>query len=214
MAKTKVVHVKASVGFEGLTPAELVVQAKTVHDIMPNNPLYTGAPVDAATLQAAIDTYIASAALATDSKKAIAERDKQRMALIRLLRQLAHFVEAAAKDDMATFMTSGFQPATYAKTAPQPLPQGSIVQIDQGASGQFKVRVEPLPKARLYEIRYGAAGAGGALPATWTSVTIPNAVKPAVVSNLTPGTTYVFQVRAYGVLGYNDWSDPSSRMAI
>jgi hypothetical protein len=89
----KVVHIKASVDFYGLTPADLVLQAKTIHDAMPNNPLYTGAPVDPATLEGAIDSYIASAAQATDSKKAVAEREKQRTALIRLLRQLAHAVE-------------------------------------------------------------------------------------------------------------------------
>ena len=87
--KVKAVHIKASIGFLGLTPADLVLQAKTVHDSMPNNPLYTGGPVDAATLQAAIDAYIASAALATDSKKAVAEREKQRMTIIHFLRLLA-----------------------------------------------------------------------------------------------------------------------------
>src|SRR5262245_19986901 len=113
MATQNIVHIKASVGFRGLPPAGLVLQAKTVHDSMPNNPLYAVAPVDSAVLQGAIDSYIASAAEAIDSTKAIAEREKQRMALIRLLRQLAHFVEIACKDDMATFMTSGFKPATY-----------------------------------------------------------------------------------------------------
>jgi hypothetical protein len=34
------------------------------------------------------------------------------------------------------------------------------------------------------------------------------------VENLTPGTTYMFQVRAYGKLGYTDWSQPVQRMVI
>ncbi len=34
-----------------------------------------------------------------------------------------------------------------------------------------------------------------------------------IISNLTPGTTYTFQVRALGRLGYTNWSDPVSRMA-
>ena len=212
--KTKAVHIRASVGFLGLTPSELVLQAKTVHDSMPNNPLYTGAPVDAATLQAAIDAYIASAALATDSKKAAAEREKQRMTIIHLLRLLAHFVEAAAKEDMAAFMTSGFKPATYNRTAPQPLSPTSVTNIEQGTTGQFLVKVKPVPKARHYQVRYAPAGPGGALPTSWTMEDLPNAKKPLAVNNLAPGTMYVFQARAYGLLGYTDWSDPSSRMAI
>ena len=209
----KLVQLKPSIDFNGLTPQGLILQAKTVHDAMLNNPLYAGAPVDPAVLEGAINTYIASAALATDSKKAKADREKQRMALIRLLRQLAHFVEIACKDDMATFMTSGFKPASYARTAPQPLPPASILSVDQGNTGQLLVSVNPLPKARLFEVRSAPVGTGGT-PSTWTTVAIPNAIKPAVLNNLTPGTTYMIQVRAYGLLGYTDWSDSVSRMAI
>jgi Fibronectin type III domain len=210
--KTKSSQIKASVSFNGMTPADLVVQAKQVHDAMPNNPLYTGSPVDAATLEGAINTYIASAAQAADSKKAKAEWQKQRAALIRLLRQLAHFVEMACKDDMAVFMTSGFKPATYSRTAPQPLPPASIVSVDQGNTGQLLVSVKPLPKARMFEVRC-APVVTGQTP-TWTIVAIPNAIKPAVLNSLTPGTNYTIQVRAYGMLGYTDWSDAVNRIAI
>jgi len=36
-----------------------------------------------------------------------------------------------------------------------------------------------------------------------------NADQPeeTTISNLTPGATYAFQVRALGRLGYTDWSD-------
>ena len=34
------------------------------------------------------------------------------------------------------------------------------------------------------------------------------------VDNLTPGTTYQFQARALGVLGFSDWSSPVNRMCI
>ena len=133
------------------------------------------------------------------------------MALIRLLRQLAHFVEIACKDDMATFMTSGFKPVSYARTAPQPLPPASILSVDQGNTGQLLVSVNTLPKVRQFEVRCAPAGV---TPATWTTVAIPNAKKPAVLNNLTPGTTYTIQVRAYGMLGYTDWSDSVTRMVI
>jgi hypothetical protein len=214
MAQSQLVHIKASVAFLGLTAQELIVQARKVVDSMPNNPLYSGATIDAPTLAGAIDGYIASVAEATDSKKAVAEREKQRMALIRLLRQLAHFVEVACKDDMAAFMTSGFQPVTYTRTVPQQLPPASITKVEQRNTGQFLVRVKPLPKARMYQIQYAPVGAGGAPPASWTQVAIPSATKPAVLNNLTPGVTYSIQVRAYGVLGYTEWSDAVTRMAI
>jgi len=34
------------------------------------------------------------------------------------------------------------------------------------------------------------------------------------VRNLKPGTIYAFQARALGKLGYTDWSDSATRMAI
>ena len=36
---------------------------------------------------------------------------------------------------------------------------------------------------------------------------VPTTKPPTVLNNLTPGGTYTFQVRAYGKLGYSDWSD-------
>lgn len=34
-----------------------------------------------------------------------------------------------------------------------------------------------------------------------------------ICANLTPGTTYAFQVRALGPLGYTDYSDSVTRMS-
>jgi hypothetical protein len=36
---------------------------------------------------------------------------------------------------------------------------------------------------------------------------MPNVKVPFAVNGLTPGTTYAFQVRVRGPLGYTDWSD-------
>jgi hypothetical protein len=33
-----------------------------------------------------------------------------------------------------------------------------------------------------------------------------------IIANLTPGTMYTFQVRALGLLGYTNWSDPVNRI--
>ena len=54
----------------------------------------------------------------------------------------------------------------------------------------------------------------GSVPPTWVTEAVASARKPAVLNNLTPGVTYTIQVRAFGMLGYTDWSDPVSRMVI
>ena len=49
---------------------------------------------------------------------------------------------------------------------------------------------------------------------TWTTLTLASARKPIPYNGLTPGTTYAFRVRAFGVLVHTDWSDIVTRMCI
>ena len=65
---------------------------------------------------------------------------------------------------------------------------------------------ETIEKAIGYDVRYALLGTG-ATPGTWTSRTLIGP-KKTTFSNLTPGATYAFQVRALGRLGYTNWSDP------
>ena len=39
-------------------------------------------------------------------------------------------------------------------------------------------------------------------------------IRAITVTGLTPGTTYAFQMRALGRLGYTDWSDSVTRMSM
>jgi hypothetical protein len=130
-----------------------------------------------------------------------------------ILRLIGHYVEANCKGDMTTFLSSGFEAASRTKTPPQPLPQPTLIRVDQGNTGQLLVNIKPLPKARNYEVRYATVGAGGT-PGPWTTVTIASAKQAAPINGLTTGTTYTFQARAFGKLGFSDWSDPINRMCI
>jgi len=86
------------------------------------------------------------------------------------------------------------------------------VKIDQGSTGQLLVTIQSV-KARSYELRYGPVPASGAT-LNWTTIVVPSTKPATTVNNLTPGTTYTFQVRAYGKLGFSDWSDAVERMVI
>jgi hypothetical protein len=114
---------------------------------------------------------------------------------------------------MDTFLSSGFRPRTTNRVAPQPLEQPMVVNLDQGNTGELLVSIKAVRKAKHYELHYGPVGADGATPTSWVTVMLPNA-KTATLNGLTPGTTYAFQVRAYGVLGYTKWSDSATRMCI
>jgi hypothetical protein len=146
------------------------------------------------------------------SKKAIAEKRKKREALIQTYRLLARFVEIMCKNDMPTFLSSGFEAASQTPAAPQPLPPASIFKIEHGNGGELFVTLKSLPRARTYEVRYAPVPAGGGAPTTWTTETFASAKIAVPISGLTPGANYVFQVRAFGKLGYTDWSDSVTRI--
>ena len=181
---------------------------------MTGNLNFPGPPLDLNVLKAKLDAFAAAIADAKDGgKKAITLRNHIGEEILRMLRVLVFFVELNCKDDMNVFLTSGFTPRSTTRTAPQPLPPTTVLSVDQGVSGEFKVSMKSVG-AKNYQGRFGQVGAGGATPATWSIVTVPNARTATVISGLTPGATYAIQVRAYGPLGYTEWSDSAVRMAI
>src|SRR5207244_4927173 len=139
---------------------------------------------------------------------------KQGGVVNRPIKHLATYVELNGKDDMNIFLSSGFQPRSSARTPAQPLDQPTILKIDQGPTAQLLASIKPVRKAKSYELRYGAVGAGGAAPAAWSTLMVPNAKSAVPIKGLTPGTTYAIQVRACGLLGYTEYSDSVTRMVI
>src|SRR3954453_5787576 len=115
---TKLDMVKAVLGFVGVSDADLVSRCNAVHDGMTNNPAYPTPPIDMPGYKTAIDAYTAAVAGALDGgKAAIAMRNKRRGEVLLLLHQLGHYVEVACKGDRNTFVSSGFVPASSARTS-------------------------------------------------------------------------------------------------
>jgi len=206
---TIVKKLKAALGFKGVSDADFVTQLQTVYKDMNGNLNFSNPPVDMTAFKSGIDTL---AVLVTDAadggKKAIAAKNKQRAVMVKQVTLLGHFVEAVCNDDPAVFSTSGFVMAPTQRVPPQPLPAASLEWIDRGpVTGAVDVKVKGLPKALSYNLQYGVVANPGTLPTSWTTLTLPGS-KKLTISNLTPGGTYAFQVRALGRLGYTDWSNP------
>ena len=215
MAKTKLTILKPVLGVLGMSDADLLSHLNAVHDHMLNNPAYPSPPVDMAGFKAAIEAYTAGEAAARDGgKAAIVQREKRRADAIIMYRLLGHYVEAACKNDLTTFTSSGFVLATTGqKTPPQPVDVPSIVAVDQGSTGQLLVSIKPVKKARSYDIRYAPEPAPGA-PINWIMISVPSTKPATAVNNLAKGVNYVFQARAFGKLGFSDWSSSVDRMCI
>jgi len=203
MSKRKQIRVLE--GYSRATDGEVVSRGTAVDTGMTGNPNFTTPPVDLASLKTGIENLSALIAESLDgSKKVIAEKNKQRKAVINTLRLLGRYVEINCKEDMAILQSSGCQPASIPTAPPQPLPQPSIRKIDHGAiSGQLLVQVQAVRGARSYDLRHSAIGSGGT-PGEWLTQLLTSVKSPVPFSGLTPGTTYAFQVRALGKLGYTD----------
>ena len=215
--KVKATPIKASLAFASLMPANLHTFGCSVYAGLNNNPAYPQPPVDMPTLKSALDGYNTLIAAALDgSKKVLTQRDHQGGVLIKILKQLARYVGDACKDDMTIFSSSGFQAVSKTRATTPSLSQ-SIRKITQGSSsGVLLVWLVAIASALSYEIRWVAVPAGGSLPATpaWASMLAPSTHPPTTVSNLTPGTTYQFEVRVLSKTGWSDWTGSAKRMVI
>jgi hypothetical protein len=211
MSKFK--QVRPLLGFSAQKDGAVLARGVAVHDAMLNNPAYPSPPVDLKALEAALVIYGAAIAAALDGgQKAITARESARDTVVKMLLQLGAYAQTNCKDDSAIFMSSGFAAASSARGPAQPLDKPDIRKIDQGITGQLLVSITPIPGARSYELRSGLVTNG--TPGPWTTDLLTKGKTPVPYSNLTPGATYAFQVRAMGKLGFTDWSDPATRMCI
>lgn len=124
-----------------------------------------------------------------------------------MLREEAHYVQSAAKNNLATLLSSGFT-AINRNTAQSPLARPVIRKLINHHSTQLWLFVTSVANARLYQVRL-KAGDGD-----WQDGGTYSQARKITVPNLVPGTIYQVQVRALGgSTGYSEWSLGLSIMA-
>jgi hypothetical protein len=206
MSKAKLIKVRER--FWGVADTDIVARGTAVLTALTGNTNFPSVPVDLAALRLALDTFAASIAQAADgSKKVIADKSRQRKTVIEMLRLLGRYVEIESKNDLAILQTSGFQAISTTRAPAQPLSE-KIRKIEHGPNrGQVVVWLLSVRGAVSYQIRY-APSVNGATPTTWNEKLVAQVKAPAVLTGLTPGTTYAFQARAALKNSmYTDWTD-------
>jgi len=114
---------------------------------------------------------------------------------------------------MPIFLSSGFKAQSSTKTKAATASE-SIRSVKPGpSSGQAQVKLVSAPGAGSYELRWAPVPAGG-VPGAWISQPVTHLRSTTVVSGLTPGTIYAFQVRAVIRSAYTDWSDSVTQMVM
>jgi hypothetical protein len=201
-------EIKAIDGFSRVVDGAVVSRATSIQTAMKGNKNFPNPPVDLAALKAAIETFSALIAEALDgSKKVIAQKNKQRAAVIKMLKLLGRYVQVTSDGDLAIFQTSGFE-AAAPKAATTPLTE-KIRKVAHGSnSGEIDLWLKAVAGASMYEVRYTPANAGAAT--TWTTVPLSNAKSMVAFKGLTPATTYLIEARALVGSSFTDWSDPIS----
>src|SRR5439155_25311593 len=127
-----------------------------------------------------------------------------KVVVVKVLDQLARYVQANCKDNLPIFLSSGLKAQSSTKTQAATA-SDSIRYVQAGPnSGQAQVKLVRDSNAGAYEVRLAPVPAAG-IPTAWTIQPIVNVRSATVVSGLTPGTAYAFQARALTPSGYTDW---------
>ena len=123
------------------------------------------------------------------------------------------YVQENHGNDLAKLLASGFEAASTTKTS-GPLEAPTIKDIINSGTGKLTLRVIAVDNARMYEVRYALIGSGGT-PGPYQVGGTFSSTRNILIADLTPGSTYQFQVRALGgSTGQSDWSDPVSHMSM
>jgi hypothetical protein len=213
MSQTKPKPIKVLGGYNKKSPTDNLAYANAVHSgIFTDSADYPAPPVDEATFKGAVDTLSTKITAALDGgKKAIADRNHQEQVVIKMMRLLGGYAEQACKDDMPTFLKSGFQAASTVRAGSPPLSK-SIRKVTPGKnSGQLHVVPVVVAGATAYEFRCVPTING--VPGTPVTQLVTRTRPAATIIGLTPGTTYTIQVRSFAdATGFTDWSDPVTRI--
>jgi hypothetical protein len=205
---------KVRYGFRNIKDEELVFMAERILNGLPNNPAFPKPTVDLTTFQKTLDELKdAIAAQKIGGRAHTAFKHQKRDKLMRLIRMLAHYVEANHGGNLATLRSSGFMEKNPSR-AQFAFPKTEIIRLLNKREGEISIQVRPIRNVKIYEIRCAAHDKYGRL-GNWHRIGMLTNSCSLLAKGLTPLITYSFQVREIGgSTGNGDWSDPVSHICL
>ena len=152
--KTPIIRV--SLAFGNLMPDDtLITFSRSVHTLLYGAAGFTNIPVTATVLEAAIEAFAtAKAAQSSGGKAATAEKNNKRADLVKLLKELAFYVQVTSDNNLAMLLSTGFE-AVSTNRARVPLAKPAVLRVVTGMSGEALVTLTADKASR------GSRGAGG-----------------------------------------------------
>ena len=200
-----------SFGYKKLKDAPLIPFAQGVHDALTTNASqFPNLPVSLADLQDAINDFTHKCNAAVKGSVAQTEaRKAARTVLLDQLNALAAQVEGVALGSAEIIRAAGFDTKAHGHTPQTSLAKPSLFRAINVASTKVQLRMKAQRNVRSVRAQYRTTDGN------WQDGGVFLNTKVVVVSNLVPGTLYVFRVQFIGgSTGTSDWSDSISHMAI
>jgi hypothetical protein len=211
---------RVHLGFMQAPDTEVNEYALSVIEGMKSNPAFPNPPVplvpggtaradgvtDLTTRQQGFSS--ARVAAANGGTQLTADKNQKRELVTDALHQLAMYVQASARHDLAKLLASGFEAASTNR-ASLPLDKPAIAGLFNESSGELLLRGTPVVNARSYQVQISSDGGK-----TWKDLDASTGSRRISLAPVTPGVTYTVRFRAVGgIKKYSDWSDPVSHMA-
>jgi Fibronectin type III domain len=207
-------HIVAQLGFSRMSNDDLAVRAAALVMGTTNNKIdFPDPPIDLATFDQAVKNLrSANVDVLDGGKMAFATQASAREVVISYYRIIAAYVVLKSAGDEAIFTASGLIAVTPKPAKSKVLPPPVFRKVFHGfKSGQISFYVKALDGAYSYVVEYAVDGPE---LGPWTEIRVANVKSATTVSGLTPGTRYVFRVRALGAIDYTNWSDSVTLMCI
>lgn len=196
--------------FTGLSVNDLIAFTQVVIICLTGNAAFPNLPFKVADLTALLKALqdAANNMAQGGSPQLTAVRDEAWEALLDALRKTAAYVQSVSLNSLSTLLSSGFQNVST-PSAQTPLPPPTINYVGNLGTTQVLLRLSPILNANSYETQLSADGGK-----TWASGGVVSQARRIMLKNLTPGTIYTIQARAYGgSTGQSDWSTSVTIMA-
>ena len=202
-----------SVDFSHLKDADLLLKVANIIASLSNNPYYPRPwPAPAPSFEDLSTAYFdyqaaVQAALSHDSFK-IAERERNKKALIEILLDLVPYLELLAKGNADILKTTGYdvkQTGASVVVNQGPLKSPTNFSAKHGLSGTLICHATRLPGAGSYELQISEGDP--TVEGNWRQYSIFTHASQMVVSGLTPGQKISLRLRGIGDLGAGGWSE-------
>lgn len=209
----KIQKLRVSLTYAGSSDDTVNITGQEVLTHLYGNPLFPEPPVSQETLEGNLSNFAAArAAQKQGGTLATALKNQNRAELVASLQTLAFYAQIVADNNLATLLSSGFEPVSTNRTS-APLDTPSVKRISSGMTGVSLVTLSKVINSRCQELRVAEMLEDGTMR-PFETVGLFTDSRNIPVNGQVPGKLYAYQGRAIGgSTGYSDWSNVVTRRA-